>query len=110
VLRGEFNVASVPSFADTLAAWAAEHNGDVVVDLAGVEFIDASGLGALVRGRNLLRAGGRDLCVHSPSPFARQVMVLHSLGDPPEAALFSITAWATRAQVRHDVFDYIEVF
>lgn len=44
----------------------------LVVDLADVEFIDSSGLGALLMGRRLMEEAGGDLCI-----IGAQEKVLH---------------------------------
>jgi anti-sigma B factor antagonist len=60
----------------------------VVVDLAELRFIDAAGLGALVRLRNRVRAAGAELTVVDPSPRVRRVFEHAGLGgilDPDPA-------------------------
>jgi anti-sigma B factor antagonist len=52
----------------------------VVVDLAELRFVDAAGLGALVRLRNRLRSAGADLTVVDPSPQVRRVFEHAGLG------------------------------
>ena len=44
----------------------ASRDCEVVVDLAGLEFMDSSGLAALVRARNLARHAGNDLLLAAP--------------------------------------------
>jgi anti-sigma B factor antagonist len=46
-LRGSLDIATAKSLRDAMSA-AALQNRDVVVDLRGVEFIDSTGLGALI--------------------------------------------------------------
>jgi anti-sigma B factor antagonist len=60
----------------------------VVVDLAELRFVDAAGLGALVRLRNRVRAAGAELTVVDPSPQVRRVFEHAGLGgilDPDPA-------------------------
>ena len=49
-------------------------DADVVVDLSGVEFMDASTVGTIVRTRNLLGSRSRSLTLRSPSSCARRVL------------------------------------
>jgi len=48
-LHGEFDLADVPAVASHLIAAVAACWRSVIVDLAGLEFIDCCGLGVLVR-------------------------------------------------------------
>ena len=56
-LRGEFDIADAVSVAAALAAVAAREP-EIIVDLAGLEFIDSSGVAALARGRKQARHAG----------------------------------------------------
>lgn len=52
----------------------------VVIDLAELRFVDAAGLGALVRFRNRVRAAGAQLTVVGPSPQVRRIFDHAGLG------------------------------
>ncbi len=47
VLSGEFDVAATPAFEEALTSVAS--SDPLIVDLRGLEFIDSTGLGVLVR-------------------------------------------------------------
>lgn len=71
-VSGEFDLAGVGRFAGAAAALTVNRRGDVVVDLAGLRFVDAAGLSALVVLRNTLGELGHDLVLRNvPSPAAR---------------------------------------
>lgn len=53
----------------------------LVVDLAGVTFIDASALGELVAARAASRSAGGDLAIRSPSAPVRRVLDIVELAD-----------------------------
>lgn len=74
-LRGELDVADAASAASALIALAAR-NCKIIVDLAGLEFIDSSGLAALVLARRHARQAGGDLLLAAPQ---RQVLRLLTL-------------------------------
>jgi anti-anti-sigma factor len=78
-LRGEQDIATLPILADALATLLAEAEGDIVVDLAMVEFMDAGPIGALARAHYLLRLQGRRLILRSPSRGALRVIELCGL-------------------------------
>ena len=48
----------------------------IVVDLAGLEFIDASGVAALSRGRRHARDAGGDLLLAAPQRLVRRVLAI----------------------------------
>jgi anti-sigma B factor antagonist len=58
VARGEIDVATSPTLRAQLAELLARGADSVTLDLAGVSFIDSSGLGVLVGALKRLRDGG----------------------------------------------------
>lgn len=78
-VRGDHDAATRGQLAMTFARAADLDGADVVVDLSGVAFMDASTIGALVVARNHLLAHSRSLCVRNPSPRARRVLELCEL-------------------------------
>ena len=60
-LRGELDMADVASVATALSAVATLER-EIIVDLAGLEFIDCSGVAALVRARNQARTPAVTCC------------------------------------------------
>jgi anti-anti-sigma factor len=78
-LRGEQDLSTVVSVAETLAEATAAADRDVVVDLSRVEFIDATIVATLVRSRKALRTRSRKLTVRAPSPPARRLLGLCGL-------------------------------
>jgi anti-sigma B factor antagonist len=78
-LRGDQDLSTAASLAAVLVGATAESDGDVVVDLSRVEFIDAAIVTVLVRGRNALRLQSRDLTLRAPQAHARRVLDLCGL-------------------------------
>lgn len=76
-LRGEHDISTKISVCQ--AVLRAGRSAPVLVDLAGVTFMDASTIGALVASRNRLRARGQSLQVRAPSARARRVLDLCGL-------------------------------
>ena len=86
VVSGEIDVLTAPPLRLALLH-ALEHvPGSLVVDLAGVEFIDAAGVGALVDVANKAQAGGRQMVVTRPSPFVRRIIDILGPDWPLETA------------------------
>jgi anti-sigma B factor antagonist len=79
-LRGELDVADAVSVAAALAAVAARERA-IIVDLAGLEFIDSSGVAALARGRKHARHAGGDLLLAAPRQQVLRVLTLTRLID-----------------------------
>jgi anti-sigma B factor antagonist len=78
VLRGELDVAYAASLAARLAV-IASRECEVIVDLAGLEFMDSSGLAALVQARKHARHAGSDLLLAAPQ---QQVLRLLTVTRP----------------------------
>jgi anti-sigma B factor antagonist len=74
-LRGELDVMDAEAVAAALTA-AADRGNVIVVDLAGLTFIDASGLAALVRAGRHARHMGGDLVLTAPQRQVRRVLAL----------------------------------
>jgi len=80
MLRGELDVADAAGVAAALAVVAARAP-EIIVDLAGLEFIDSSGVAALARGRKLARHAGGDLLLAAPQHQVVRVLALTRLID-----------------------------
>ena len=80
VLRGEIDLASAPRLQLALANTFAADPSRIVVDLAGVEFIDSTGLKCLIEARE--RAADRSSLVlrHVPAQ-PRRLLELTGLAD-----------------------------
>jgi anti-sigma B factor antagonist len=79
-LRGELEVADAASVAAALAAVAARAP-EIIVDLAGLEFIDSSGVAALVLARVQARRAGGDLLLAAPQDQVLRVLAGIRLAD-----------------------------
>jgi anti-sigma B factor antagonist len=90
-LRGELDVADAASVAAALAAVAVRER-TVIVDLTGLEFIDSSGVAALVLARKQARRAGGDLLLAAP-----QDQVLRVLAVTRLAEVFSVHACVDEA-------------
>lgn len=96
-LRGEYDLASVPALAELLARAIAIDDGDLVLDLRGVQFMDASTIGVLVRVDQFLGCRSRSLRLRSPSRIALrllEVCKLTGLLETRSAEVASLTATA----------------
>lgn len=77
-LRGELDLATVPSLRDHLLEAVRTHQS-VVLDLAGLTFLDSTGLGLLVSAVKRLSARNGTLVVAAPSPTVRRVLEVSGL-------------------------------
>jgi anti-sigma B factor antagonist len=77
-LRGDLDVTDAVSVAVALAA-AAARAPEIIVDLAGLEFIDCGGVAALARGRTLARHAGGDLRLAAARQQVLRVLTLTRL-------------------------------
>lgn len=72
-------MVAAPDVREQLHALVRAGNPKLVVDLAAVETIDSSGLGALISGLKAARQAGGDLRIASPSEQALAVLELTNL-------------------------------
>jgi anti-sigma B factor antagonist len=78
--EGEIDIASAPRLRDQLlAALGLEPALPVTLDMAGVTFLDSTGLAALVEVHRLAGEGGRRLCLLSPRRSVRRILHLTQL-------------------------------
>ena len=80
-LRGELNLADIPSLASHLIAAMAACGPSVIVDLAGLEGISYSGLSVLLRIRKWARQSGGDLPLAAPQQPVRRILEATGLID-----------------------------
>jgi anti-sigma B factor antagonist len=94
-LRGELDVLEAASLAAALVAVAAREPR-IIVDLAGLEFIDSSGLAALVLVRKQARSTGGDLLLAAPQPQVLRLLTLTRLVEvfPIHASVERAASWA----------------
>lgn len=78
-LRGDHDACGVASLSSTLATAMAVDDADFVVDLSGVDFMDAATVGAIIGARNGLRQRSRSLALRCPSRNALLVLTLCEL-------------------------------
>ena len=79
-LRGELDVADAVSVVTALTGFAARDR-QIIVDLEDLEFIDSSGLAALVRARKHARHAGGDLLLAAAQKQVLRVLALTRLLD-----------------------------
>jgi anti-sigma B factor antagonist len=93
-LRGELDVLDAASLAAALKEVAAR-KPEIIVDLAGLEFIDSSGVAALVLVRMQARQAGGDLLLAAPQGEVMRFLTITRLVDA-----FSIHARVEQAAGR----------
>ncbi|HST72382.1 MULTISPECIES: STAS domain-containing protein [Kocuria] len=76
---GRLNMVGAPRLREVVADVVADGSTHVVVDLGGTEFMDSSGLGALIGCLKLARQAGGDLRIANVSPQVRMVLELTSM-------------------------------
>jgi len=79
-LRGELDIADATGVAAVLAA-AIAREPQIIVDLAGLEFIDVSGVAVLARGQKRARFAGGELRLAAPKPLVLRMLTITRLID-----------------------------
>ena len=77
-MRGELDIADAASVAAALTE-VVGRRPQIIVDLAGLEFIDSSGVAALARGRKQARHAGGDLRLAAAQQQVLRVLTLTRL-------------------------------
>jgi anti-anti-sigma factor len=70
-LVGELDLANAESLLTALQE--AAHTGDVLLDVSELQFVDSSGIRALLQAHIALKEQGRGLVLLSPTPFVRRI-------------------------------------
>jgi len=78
-MHGELDVATAGGLEDSIVGLA---GSTVVVDLSGLTFMDSSGIGAIVRARNRIRANGLgELVLARPTVIVQKALEIVGLGE-----------------------------
>ncbi|HVE64491.1 MAG TPA: STAS domain-containing protein [Mycobacteriales bacterium] len=85
-LRGEHDLSTVHSLTDELAPVTATGDADVVLDLSGLRFLDASTVGVIVHAAASLRSQSRTLTLRRPPAFIQRVLDLCGVAHLVETA------------------------
>lgn len=73
-VSGEVDMASAPELLDTLLAAEAPRGGSLILDLAGVTFMDSAGINALVEAHRQQEANGVALTVVEVPPLIAKML------------------------------------
>lgn len=75
-LRGSLDLATAPSLRAALVEAANEGKHEIIVDLSQLEFLDSTGLGALIGAhRRALESGGRVRLIVNEGPIQRLLTI-----------------------------------
>src|SRR2546430_1179795 len=80
-VRGEVDVYTVEELRAALDAAVATGSGEIIIDLAGLEYIDSAGLGVLVTTLRRLQQAGGDLVLQAPSAGTFRLLEISGLAD-----------------------------
>ncbi|MCL1869301.1 MAG: STAS domain-containing protein [Promicromonosporaceae bacterium] len=94
VPEGKFNLVSAPPLKARIDDLVREGKARIVVDLSAVDFIDSSGLGALIGGLKAARQQGGDLRIAAAGDQVKAVLKLTNLDR-------ILSPYATVEEARH---------
>lgn len=80
-LRGDHDISTEKTLANTIAEAIAQGEPTVVVDLRDVHFLSAATLRVFVAAEKALQAQSRALVLRAPSPFVRRIFEMTGLSD-----------------------------
>jgi anti-sigma B factor antagonist len=78
-LDGRLNMVSASRLREAVTSTVAKGHTRIAVDLANVDFMDSSGLGALISGLKTARQAGGDLRIAAPSEQVKLVLQLTNM-------------------------------
>lgn len=78
-LEGKLNMVSAPHLREAVHSCVAAGNHRVAIELKDVDFIDSSGLGALINGLKATRQAGGDLRIAGPTEQVKMVLELTNI-------------------------------
>jgi len=73
-LEGELDVHTMAQFGERVTDLTQDSHVQLVVDLAGLEFVDSTGLGALIGTMARVQRSGGDMALRSPAPAVRRTI------------------------------------
>lgn len=79
VVAGEIDLATAPQFGEALEQAGGTGAATVRVDMAGVTFLDSSGISVLVQSQQRLADAGRKLVLHEVTEQVRRVLDISGL-------------------------------
>lgn len=83
-VSGELDLASAPQLGLAVERRIAAGQGDVVLDLSGLQFCDSTGLSVFVDAHRSLRAQGRRLILRNPSSRVNKLLATTKLDQELE--------------------------
>jgi anti-anti-sigma factor len=75
---GEIDAHTAPEITTVVAGTDAD---SLEIDLSGVDFVDSSGLRALIEAHQLFESSGRSLMLVRPSPIVARLFDISGVGD-----------------------------
>lgn len=79
IVSGELDLATAPRLQDALVGLIVRGVRAVTVDMAGLGFIDSTGLSVLIKAMTQLRDQGGSLTLRSPTTAAQRVLEVTGL-------------------------------
>ena len=80
-MTGELDLATVHVFREAATLLLSETAHEIAIDLGGLQFIDAAGLGEIVRLQAALNAADRRLTLSRPSPWIRRIFIVGGVAE-----------------------------
>ena len=84
-LVGELDMSSAQALSDALTAMSVE--GDLTLELSELEFIDSSGLHAMVHYAGSLNGNGSNLILSNPSAMTQRIFEIARVAEHPKIVI-----------------------
>jgi anti-sigma B factor antagonist len=80
-ITGELDLATAATFRSRVLSATEHTEGDLILDMRNVTYIDSSGLSVVLEGRDLLERAGRTLIINDPSASVTTIFTICGLTD-----------------------------
>jgi anti-anti-sigma factor len=80
-IEGEVEFATAPRLRATLLDLAQRGASPVIIDLAGVSFLDSAGISLLVQAKNRLSSADSELVLRTPTSSVSRVLEISGVAD-----------------------------
>ena len=80
-IAGELDLATAENLRSGVRSAIEHTEGDLILDMRNVTYIDSSGLSVVLEARELLERGGRTLIINDPSVPVTAILTICGLAD-----------------------------
>lgn len=81
ILAGELDASTAPALRERLVEVGSDHEGDLVLHIGSLTFIDSSGLALFIAQHKKQQSQGSEFLISAATPMARRLFQITGLSD-----------------------------